>query len=346
MRRRSAVIFVFTLLLSSAAFAKNYFDAYQDGLKAAANRDWNTVVQKMTEAIAGNAKEGKVRPYGTIFEEYHPYYYRGIAYFELERFDEAIADLRKATGPGKVQLGDASSYIGRAETKLAAAKTPPPGGGGTTTTTTPPIDTRPAGPDPAIAQNRSRADQMLRDAQRARDEARNAKAETYAASVYSQGSRFLESAGDKRITASTADEWRAVADDADKAQRAFVAAAQRARDEAGRTVTITESATTEVVNAGRENIRNALELYFAGDFNGSAKAFQRLANASQKDNSMVWAFLGAARYYNYYLTGSSDATQLSQATEAFKNARKLNPSLQLSTKYFSPRVRNFYKGVR
>ncbi|MHB0969149.1 MAG: hypothetical protein ACYC7A_00940 [Thermoanaerobaculia bacterium] len=341
MRSRIVPIVLLMLLAVPAAYARTYFDAYNEGLKAASNRDWDTVVTKMTEAIKGNAKEGRVRPYGTIFEEYHPYYYRGIAYVELGRYQEGIADLRKSNGPGKVQIGSISEYISRAETKLAGPVTPPP-----VTDTRSSGDDRPPVVDPAIAQNRSRADQLLREAQRARDQARGGKAETYAASQFTQGMRLLEGASDKRITASTADEWRAVADDADKAQRAFLASLERARDQATRTDTITEIATEDVMAAGRNEVRKALELYFSGEFDRSANAFQRLAEGSQRGNSMVWAFLGASRYYSYYLGGSSNQTQLSAATDAFRRARRINPAMKLSAKYFAPRIRNFYTKVK
>lgn len=338
--RSRIVPFVLLVLLSvPAAYARTYFDAYNEGLKAASSRDWDTVVSKMTEAIKGNAKEGRVRPYGTIFEEYHPYYYRGIAYVELGRYQEGLTDLKKTSGPGKVQIGDVSSYINRAETKLAGPVTPP-------TDTRPPVDDRPPTADPAIAQNRSRADQLLRDAQRARDQARGGKAETYAAPQFAQGMRLLEGASDKRITASTADEWRAVGDDADKAQRAFSASLERAREQSTRTDTITESATEDVMAAGRNEVRKALELYFGGDFDRSANAFQRLADGSQRGNYMVWAFLGASRYYSYYLGGSSNETQLSAATDAFRRARRIKPDMKLSSKYFAPRIRNFYTKVK
>lgn len=341
MKSRILAVVLLILLVAPAVHAKSYFDSYSDGLKAASSRDWNTVVSKMTEAIKGNGKEGRVRPYGTIFEEYHPYYYRGIAYVELGRYEEGLADLKKTTGPGKVQIGDVSSYINRAESKLAQGTTPPP-----VTDTRPPVDTRPTA-DPAIAQNRSRADQLVREAQRARDQARGARAETFAAAQFAQGSRFLEGASDKRITASTADEWRAVADEADKAQRAFIASFERAREQSATTTTITSSATEEVLEAaGRNEVRKALELYFGGEFDRSASAFQRLANSSHKGNHMVWAFLGASRYYSYYLKGSSDSSQLSAATDAFRRARRIKPDMQLSSKYFAPRIRNFYTKVR
>ncbi|MHB8999572.1 MAG: hypothetical protein ACYC9N_08700, partial [Thermoanaerobaculia bacterium] len=98
--------------------------------------------------------------------------------------------------------------------------------------------------------------------------------------------------------------------------------------------------------AGRNEVRKALELYFSGEFDRSANAFQRLAEGSQRGNSMVWAFLGASRYYSYYLGGSSNQTQLSAATDAFRRARRINPAMKLSAKYFAPRIRNFYTKVK
>ncbi|MGA8810226.1 MAG: hypothetical protein WB973_20335, partial [Thermoanaerobaculia bacterium] len=77
---RSVTIGLALLLASTAAFA-SWYDDYDDGLKAARSGQWSTVISKMTAAINGNPKENdKARSYGAIFINYHPYYYRGVAY--------------------------------------------------------------------------------------------------------------------------------------------------------------------------------------------------------------------------------------------------------------------------
>ncbi|HSN69494.1 MAG TPA: tetratricopeptide repeat protein, partial [Thermoanaerobaculia bacterium] len=92
------------LLLVAAPANADWASDYEDGVKAASAGDWAKVVTKMTAAInAKPAENPKAHTYGTIFIAYHPYYYRGIAYFNLGKHEEAVRDLKKATGEGKVK---------------------------------------------------------------------------------------------------------------------------------------------------------------------------------------------------------------------------------------------------
>ena len=60
----------------------------------------------MTAAINGNPKENdNARTYGAIFINYHPYYYRGVAYLNTGKYEQAIADFEKTSGPGEADLG-------------------------------------------------------------------------------------------------------------------------------------------------------------------------------------------------------------------------------------------------
>jgi len=125
----SALLLV--LLGSGVAHAKEFYESYDDGLKAVESKQWNEVIARMTEAINKNPKENKrERSYGANFFPYHPYYYRGIAYFNLGKYEEAIADLQRALGVGRVNLGTPDSWVLRAEQRMAmgmgGTQTPPP----------------------------------------------------------------------------------------------------------------------------------------------------------------------------------------------------------------------------
>lgn len=135
---RASRILAFALLLvllgSGVAHAKEFYESYEEGLKSVQSKNWNDVITKMTEAIGKNPKENKKeRSYGANFFPYHPYYYRGIAYFNLGKYEEAIADLQRALGVGKVNLGTPDSWVLRAESRMAMGM-----GGGTTTPPPPP----------------------------------------------------------------------------------------------------------------------------------------------------------------------------------------------------------------
>ena len=79
----------------------------------------------MTAAINGNPKENdKARTYGAIFINYHPYYYRGVAYLNTGKYEQAISDFEKASGPGEENLGSIETLMSRAKGKLAQASAP------------------------------------------------------------------------------------------------------------------------------------------------------------------------------------------------------------------------------
>src|SRR5213078_1593648 len=130
------------LLFAATAAMASWYDDYDAGTAAANRGQWSTVIQKMSSAINGHPKEGdKERTYGAIFITYHPYYYRGVAYLNTGKFEQAIADFEKTSGPGDTNLGDLNALMQRAKTKLEAASAPPP-------EPTPQIAQRPA-PQPA-----------------------------------------------------------------------------------------------------------------------------------------------------------------------------------------------------
>src|SRR5437867_3657071 len=123
MKRAVAVIVLF---ISTAAMA-SWYDDYEAGVNAASAGKWQVVIQKMSAAIAAQPKENdKARAYGTIFINYHPYYYRGVAYLNTGKYEQAIADLERAEGIGPENLGSIEINVGRAKSKLAAASTPEP----------------------------------------------------------------------------------------------------------------------------------------------------------------------------------------------------------------------------
>src|SRR5512140_1075604 len=127
-RARHLSVAVLTFLLAAGvALAGSWYDDYDDGTNAAKKGNWAVVVQKMTAALSVRSKENdKERTYGAIFINYHPYYYRGVAYLNLGKYEQAISDLEKTTGRGEDDFGPIEMLMQRAKTKLAAASTPEP----------------------------------------------------------------------------------------------------------------------------------------------------------------------------------------------------------------------------
>ena len=103
--KRASVAAAVLFFAATAAFA-SWYDDYDAGLDAVRKGQWQSVITKMTAAINGNPKENdKARTYGAIFINYHPYYYRGVAYLNVGKYDRAVSDFEKTSGPGPEDLG-------------------------------------------------------------------------------------------------------------------------------------------------------------------------------------------------------------------------------------------------
>src|SRR4051794_14902876 len=115
------------LLFAANAAMASWYDDYDAGTSAANKGQWAVVIQKMTAAINAHSKESDhERTYGAIFINYHPYYYRGVAYLNTGKYEQAISDFERTSGTGPEDLGSIETLMSRAKGKLAQASTPPP----------------------------------------------------------------------------------------------------------------------------------------------------------------------------------------------------------------------------
>ena len=106
MTRKLAVALLAVSLTAGVAMAAEWYDNYDEGIAAVRKGQWQTVVQKMSAAIGAKSQENdKLRAYGTLFYNYHPYYYRAVAYLNLGQYEKAITDLQQTSGPGEENLG-------------------------------------------------------------------------------------------------------------------------------------------------------------------------------------------------------------------------------------------------
>jgi hypothetical protein len=71
------------LLLAAATVSADYRSDYTAGLEAVTSQNWPEVERLMRSAAAGKSSEGRVRLYGMRFDPYVPYYYLGVALFEM-----------------------------------------------------------------------------------------------------------------------------------------------------------------------------------------------------------------------------------------------------------------------
>ncbi|HEY2325763.1 MAG TPA: hypothetical protein VGJ82_23100, partial [Thermoanaerobaculia bacterium] len=278
--------------------------------------------------------------------------YRGVGYLNTGKFEQAVADFEKTSGPGDTNLGDLNALMQRAKTKLEAASAPPPE---PPPQPQPQIAQRPApqpvapvpvpvpaGPsiDPAL---RQRVQAAIAGANTSLGNARNRKAG--GSPQYTQAMQSLAEANAKANTAKSNDDLNAALASAQNASLyADSAPAPGAPPKPVQTAVVTPrpvAAADMALGDYRSQLRSALTNYFAGDFETASLGFESLSK-SMPNNGWVWAFLGASRYSQYAF--EADDNYKSQAVDAFRRA-KSSPNFRkggLPQKYFSKRIRKFF----
>jgi len=354
---RRLLITAFIILSAQSSFGATWYEEYEDGIKAARARNWQLVIRKMDAAIAQKPREGpREKTYGVIFIAYYPFYYRGLAHYELREFRKAINDLELTKGAGPFKPQDAETMIRKAKENLEGerpvvrptptpAPPPPTPTPGPIATPTPrqtviPLTTPTARPlaDTSTQEMERRARGLLNDARSRAAAARQQRADSLARQDYVAGSRLLSQAEQFAASASTLSQWQRV-----------VNAAEAARIQFETSITVARGALRDPVNDiladVQRRVKSALDNYFSGKFPAAAAQFEEIAR-SQGDNALIWAFLGAAHYSEYYIEGETDARTKERAIAAFRKAKRNPKYRDLPANYFSPRIRRFYRSVQ
>ncbi len=346
-RVRLLSIALILLCVPVVAFA-SWYDDYDAGVNAARKGDWNGVVSKMSSAIKGKGSENNhERTYGAIFINYHPYYYRGVAYLNLGKYEQAISDFEKTSGPGEVDLGGIDTLMQRAKSKLESSQTPvepsptPVQPRPTPPTPTPtPVPTAPA-MDPAL---RSRVQAALDNANAHLKSAQQRKAT--ASPQYTQAMNAVMSANSGLASAKTNDDLNNVMATAQNAVLlADSAPAPGAPPAPVPTLVPTKpvQATDLALGPTKERLRKALEKYFSGEFEEATRGFASLSK-DLPNNGWIWAFLGASQYSQYAF--EADDTYKAAAMVSFKKAKQLGRfNGGLPQKYFSKRIRKAFENA-
>ena len=352
-RARTFAALLFTLALAIPAHA-SWYDDYDAGLAAARSGNWNTVITKMTAAIKGNATENnKARTYGAIFINYHPYYYRGVAYLNVGKYQQAIDDLERTSGPGPENLGSIGELLDRAKRQLAAASAPDPEPSRPDPTPVRPVVT-PAtttqAPQPVVPQIdpglRQRASAALGAAKQKLQQAQQRKASGSA--QYTQAMNIYTDATSRNASAKNNDDLNAIISMAENAGDLAELAMPPNVPTPTPSVTPTPSRPTiaadAVLSDYKQQLRRALEDYFNGEFDEATRQFSDLTT-KLPTNGWIWAFLGASQYSQYAF--EADETYRTQAIRSFRRAKQLRPSFRngLPERYFSKRIRRAFNEV-
>jgi tetratricopeptide (TPR) repeat protein len=343
MTRRILAVALFTLfLVNGAAIAASWYDYYDEGLAAVRSGNWNVAAEKMTAAIKGNPNENnRARTYGAIFINYHPYYYRAVANLNLGRYEQAVSDLEKATGPGPDNLGTVESLMDRAKRQLAAASAPPPE----------PVRTEPVRPPPTVqptpavpqidATLRQRAAAAIQTATQKVRSAQQRRADS--SPQYAQAMSMLTEATTKNATVRTNDDLGAVISLAENAATLADLAMPPSTPAPSQPAIVPRptAATSTVMADYTDQVRRALEYYFAGEFETASREFEELSS-KMPNNAWIWAFLGASQYSQYAF--EADERYRAAAERSFRRAKQLRSGWKegLPSQYFSRRIRKAF----
>lgn len=351
MNRRILPLAILTIVLSAGVAQASWYDDYDAGIAAVRKGNWNAAVQKMSAAIKGNPKEGdRVRTYGTIMINYHPYYYRGVAYLNTGRYEEAIADFERTSGPGPENLGSLDTLMERAKKQLAAASAPDPEPVRPDPTPTRPVVTQPvpapvqpAAPqiDPAL---RQRAASAIAAAKQKLQAAQQRKASS--SPQYAQAMSMFTDASTRNASVRTNEDLHAIITTAnnagDLADLAMAPAPVLATTTPAPSMPKPVAATTTVMQEAdySNEVRLALEQYFEGEFETAARQFEDLAR-KMPNNGWIHAFLGASQYSVYAF--EADEKYRDAALSSFRKAKRLRSWKDgLPSKYFSRRIRKVF----
>jgi len=337
---------VVVALFATAAFA-SWYDDYDKGIAAIRSGDWNTAIARMTAAINAHPKENdRERTYGAIFINYHPFYYRGVAYLNTGKYQQAIDDFENTSGPGEVDQGTVETLMSRAKAKLAPTPVPP--------TPVPLPPTPPVGPvvDPAL---RRRANDKVVEARQklAEARARNSASPEYAMAAKSFGDLVSRSAN-----AQTTDDFNRLINEGDNVVALAEAVVKPAPTPVPVPVPVPPTPvpqpptpkppipkpviiTDEVLAQYKKELRTALENYFAGEFEDATRQLSDLT-AKLPNNAWIYAFLGASQYSQYAF--EADEAYKNAAMESFRKAKQLRSwKGGLPQKYFSRRIRRVFE---
>jgi tetratricopeptide (TPR) repeat protein len=332
------------VLMFATTASASWYDDYAAGIKAIRAGDYKTAIARMTAAINAHPKEeDNARTYGAIFINYHPFYYRGVAYLNTGQYQAALDDLEKTSGPGEIDRGSVEALVGKAKDALAGPTPPPP-------TPVPPTPApQPVGPvvDQAL---KRRAAAAVANAQQKFNEARARNANSPA--IPSAAKAFGELVN-RNAAAQTNDDFNRVISEAESVVILAEAVVAPAPVPVPQPVPTPQpptpkppipkpiSATGSILAPYERDIRRALENYFAGEFEEASKQFGDLTS-KLPDNAWLYAFLGASQYSQYAF--EADEAYKNAAMESFRKAKQLRSwKGGLPQKYFSRRIRRVFE---
>lgn len=332
------VLLVFMLFALPLMAETPWYEDYQKGLEALDRGQDNTALTYLQAAIRKHPQSSEsVKTYGMNFVRYFPYFNMGKAYYDLERYQEAIDAWAQEESHGAI-IGDPALYRTmtdlrhRAFEKLSPpppAATPAPApfstaGSGTTSAYEKPAPTL-LHATPRTTSEIGRPPETMVSPPVAPSAAEVQKRLEAAIRAFNKGS--LQAAKEK---------YRSVLA-VDPANQAAIDALKRI-DEIEKSQAMEKAPLQEL-------LRQGIQDFFTGEYQEAAEKLDALIRRDSS-NALGRFFLGCSYAATYFVSGDRDQEALKRAEEEFKLLAEKSPTFVPQSTYISPRIMEVYARIR
>lgn len=317
----------------------DFKESYRGGMEAVDDGNWREVARLMRLAAAEQPREmEKVRLYGMRSDAYLPYYYLGVALYNLNDCEGALAAWRTSEMHAAVQrTPEYRSLAGlrrACEARARAAATPAP-----TATPAP-------GPGPAagatLAQAIAAAEANVAEAGQHAASAAGLRADPASAAAHRQATELLARARMKLDSGRRAGSMADLEQAQDMAARAALQFETLVRGAAARR----DAAKAERPFAPPAELLAAARAYFGGSYREAAALLAGVQYAAPRAAAQAALLRAAARHSLFVLSSGRDERLQQEAQADVAACRRHDPALTPDPRFFSPRFVEFFKSAR
>lgn len=307
LRAGAASLFLIVFLLTAFAAADLWYDAYESGVRAFQSGNLQLAEQKLKAALKAQPTQGRrIKAYGTKFIRYMPEYYLGLINIRQGRYPEGLKQLESAQASRLVGPSDPEYNELKTAAQLAQERLTPK-----VPEKSSPEAVASTGPqsdttDLLRQSGKSTADIPAETAKK-EIEAREASPPAADTNAIHETENRIDHAKEKESTA---------------------------RNEKA------ESPAPAIHNDAE---LDALTAYYSGDYARAITLFQDLAR--DNPSARIQFYLGCSYAALGLIQGREGQDSIRKAQEYFARARKLNASLQVDSRYISPRVLQMYQNT-
>ena len=342
----------------AASVQADFRESYSRGIRALDQERWEEAIGQFRAAIAAQPKEDSRRTpiYGNRSEPYLPHYYLGLSYFRVGQCAEALRAWRQSESQGVVARERV--YDSLKQNRPICEQRLLPG-----------VNKAAAAAEAEIQSAADKAEQLKGLAGSAElspiwsREANLGPAEGQALKQLASARSLLEQ-GRKAFDVAQVDEARDAARRAGSALDDARRAAESRRGEILKAQAETKKPDPPPANADErkpldvpgpekpaeklppDGLRAAVRLYAEGRYEAARAVLKSAGYDSGPVAAQSRLFEAAAAFALYVRGGQREAALLTEAQEAVRQGRRLDPALSPDPEWFSPRFIRFFGSVR